>query len=84
MPARNPPKNGRPWTPERVRERIRVGLIARRLNDQALGTLEMSDGSRDAAKYLMSLVVPKAEAPREVNVTGSITLTQLVEQASGS
>lgn len=37
MAARKAPKNGRAWTPEKVRERIRVGLLVSRIEKQALG-----------------------------------------------
>jgi hypothetical protein len=40
MAARTQPKNGRAWTPEKVRERIRIGSIVSRLEKQALGLLE--------------------------------------------
>jgi len=79
MAARKPPRNGRPWTPDRVRERIAASMIADRLNKQALGDLEMTDAQRDAAKYLLSLIVPKAEAPRQLNV--SLSLAELIKQS---
>ncbi len=43
MAARKPPRNGRPWTPEKVRERIRISMIVSRLQRQALGQLEGFD-----------------------------------------
>jgi hypothetical protein len=81
MPARNPPKNGRPWTPERVRERIRIGLIADRLDKQALNELDadMTDAQLAAAKFLMERVVAKAEAPRQLNV--NLSLSDLIKQS---
>jgi hypothetical protein len=54
-------------------------MIADRLNKQALGDLEMTDAQRDAAKYLLSLIVPKAEAPRQLNV--SLSLAELIKQS---
>lgn len=81
MAARLPPKNGRPWTPERVRERIRTGLLLRRLQDHALGSVEMTKSQVAAAEFLLSRIAPRAEAPRNLNVTGTLTLTDLIHQA---
>jgi len=86
MPARNPPKNGRPWTPEKVRERIRIGLIVGRLERQALGELDprrkkgadsaMTNAQLTAAIALMDRCLPKAQAPLDLNVAGSITVVR--------
>lgn len=40
MPARKQPPRGKPWTPEIVRQRIRVSMIVNRLEKQALGLLD--------------------------------------------
>lgn len=85
MAARNPPKNGRAWTPERVRERIRTGLLVSRLEKQALNELkdeEMTALQQDAAKYLVSLIVPRAEAAKNINV--NLSLSDLIKQSMAS
>jgi hypothetical protein len=84
MPARNPPKNGRPWTPEKVRDRIRIGLIMSRLEKQALAELDpkakkgadsaMTPAQMQAAIALMHKCLPNAEAPRDINLNGNITV----------
>lgn len=79
MAARKPPRNGRPWTPEKVRERIKLGMIADRLNKQALDEASMSDEARDAAKFLFSQLIAKAEAPRTLNV--NLSLADLIKQS---
>jgi hypothetical protein len=58
MAARLEPKNGRPWTPERVRERIRVGLLVKRLQRHALGKLEMTKTEIAAARILLGKSMP--------------------------
>lgn len=40
MAARKKPPEGKAWTPEKVRQRIKVGLIANRLERHALGLLK--------------------------------------------
>jgi hypothetical protein len=107
MPARKPPKNGRPWTPEKVRERIRIGMIVHRLEQQALGKMRghqiykvpliregqivkgedgkplketrirskaMTPIEYHAAVALLSTLIPKAEAPKDINLRGNITV----------
>ncbi len=40
----------------------------------------MDSLQQDAAKYLVSLVIPRAEAPKDIHLTGQLSLTQLIEQ----
>jgi hypothetical protein len=47
------------WTPTRVRERIRVSMLMRRLNDHVLGKCEMSPSQVQAATYLISQSIGK-------------------------
>lgn len=82
MARRHDPKNGRAWTPERVRQRIRTSMLLRRIHDHALGDVEMSEGQRKAAEFLLTRVIPRAEAPRSLTVDGTLTLSQLIEQSS--
>ena len=97
MAARKQPKNGRPWTPEKVRERIRLSMIVRRLDKQALDELQpqmrtvlndqgekvrklvpttMSRAAMIAAIALIDRCIPKAEAPKDINLNGSITVIE--------
>lgn len=62
MAARTQPKNGRAWTPERVRERIRVALLSKRLQDHALGKLEMTDSQRKATEILLKKTLPDLQS----------------------
>jgi hypothetical protein len=86
MAARKAPKNGRPWTPEKVRQRIRVGLLKSRLERQALGTLKAdakAAGNRPmdaiqlrAAMYLVDKVIPNAQAAIDVTLGGTIIVEE--------
>lgn len=62
MPARDRPKNGRAWTPEKVRERIRTALIARRLTEHVLGDVKMSASQVTAALGLLRKTLPDLTA----------------------
>lgn len=78
MAARN-----KAWTPQIVRDRIRTSMLINRLEKQALAELgneKMDSLQQDAAKYLVSLVVPKAEADKNIHLSGQLTLNQLIEQ----
>jgi len=86
MAARKPPKNGRPWTPQKVRERIRIGLIASRLEKHALGQLKedakraidrpMSDNGIKAAIALFDRCIPRAQATQDVTHSGTIIVQE--------
>src|SRR5687768_8804304 len=54
MAARN-----KAWTPSRVRERIRVSMLMRRLNDHVLGKAAMTPSQVQAATYLISQSIGK-------------------------
>ena len=62
MAARQEPKNGRAWTPEKVRERIKVALLARRLQHHALGKLEMTESQRRATEILLKKTLPDLQS----------------------
>lgn len=49
MAARLNPKNQ-----QSVREKIQATQLVKRLQDEALGLIEMTDGQRDSAKFLLS------------------------------
>jgi hypothetical protein len=80
------------WTPEIVKERIRVGVLLRLVHKQALIDLEanpkakdvMSDKSLRAAMFLLERVAPKAEPLKQIEVTGKLTLEQLISHAATS
>lgn len=50
------------WTPEKVRERIRVGVLMRRLQNHALGKVEMTATQLKAAEILLRKAVPDMRA----------------------
>lgn len=62
MAARQEPKNGRPWTPEKVRQRIKVALLSKRLEDHALGKLDMTDSQRRATEVLLKKTLPDLQS----------------------
>lgn len=78
---------GRPkgiWTPEIVKQRIRATKLMQRLQNHAFGTLknsvngeevpaEMTDSQIKAAVFLLERLVPRAEAKKEVGLSGSLT-----------
>jgi hypothetical protein len=46
------------WTPEKVRQRIRVGVVLRRVQNHALGKIAMSATELKAAEILLRKAVP--------------------------
>jgi hypothetical protein len=68
MAARN-----KAWTPTKVRERIRVSMLMRRLNNHVLGNIEMSQSQVVAATYLISQAIGKPA--QAVEHSGSIAHT---------
>jgi hypothetical protein len=58
MAARLEPKNGRAWTPDKVRERIKIALLVRRLQKHALGQTEMAKSEISAARILLAKSMP--------------------------
>lgn len=71
MAARNADRK-KAWTPTRVRERIRVGLLMRRLTDHVLGKVEMTTSQVQAATFLVSQSI--GSAPKSVEHTGQINV----------
>lgn len=80
MAARLEPKSGRPWTPERVRLKIKATLIAKRLQDHILNGAEMTNSQVLAANILLKKTVPDlqsidttlrgdASAPVQITIT---------------
>lgn len=62
MAARHEPKNGRAWTPEVVRQRIKVALLMRRLQDQALNGTILAEGQQKAIEILLRKSLPDLAA----------------------
>ena len=60
------------WTPEKVRQRIRTGVLVNRLKKHALGQLEMSATQLKAAEILLRKSLPDLTS---VNHTGSVAVT---------
>ena len=69
MAARKSPPNGKPWTPEIVRRRLRTSMIANRLTDHILGTVEMTSTQVTAALGLLRKTMPDLSA---ISHSGSI------------
>lgn len=55
-------REDRAWTPEKVRQRIRTGLLTRRLTDHALGKQDMSATQVAAALGLLKKTLPDLSA----------------------
>jgi hypothetical protein len=58
------------WTPDKVRQRIQVGVLVTRLKDHALGAIEMSATQIKAAEILLRKAVPDLKS---VEHSGTIT-----------
>lgn len=50
------------WTPQKVRDRIRVSMLTKRLQDHALGKLEMTDSQRKATEILLKKTLPDMQS----------------------
>ena len=61
------------WTPEIVRQRIKTGVLTKRLEDHALGVLELSQTQIRAAEILLRKTVPDLLG---VAHSGSVELTK--------
>jgi hypothetical protein len=70
------------WTPQKVRERIRVSMLMKRLTDHALGKNELSKTQIAAIRILLAKSLPDlssvdttvrgdANAPIALQLTGS-------------
>ena len=84
MAARN-----RMWTPQIVRERIRTGMLTRRLTDHVLGKVEMTPSQVTAGLGLLKKTLPDLSAVAHsgsVNTPkpNELTNEQLADIATGS
>lgn len=50
------------WTPQKVRDRIRVSMLVKRLTDHVLGKQEMSPTQLKAAEVLLKKSLPDLAA----------------------
>lgn len=62
MAARNAPLDGRAWTPEKVRARIKTALLINALQDHVLNDRPMSKTQKDAAVALLKKTVPDLQS----------------------
>jgi hypothetical protein len=62
----------RTWTPEIVRRRIQTAMLLKRLHSSALGEIQMDPVQAANARFLFERMVPKAEAPKDLNIQGEI------------
>lgn len=58
------------WTPTKVRERIRVSMLIRRLNDHVLGKVEMTAAQVQSAIFLVNQGI--GAPPKSVEHSGQI------------
>lgn len=59
---------------ERVRQRIRVSQLTRRLQDNALGLISMSQGQIDSAKFLINKVMANPPEQKELKHSGELSI----------
>lgn len=77
---------------EQVLERIKLSQLLNRLQQNGLGTLKSPKGepyslSRSevtSITWLLERKLARAEAPRELKVSGELTLVELIKQASSA
>lgn len=61
----------RTWTPQKVRERIRVSMLVQRLQKHVLGKVKMSTTQVRAAEVLLSRTLPTL-TQTDLNVDGQL------------
>lgn len=74
---------------ERVLSRIRISQLVRRLQNNALGQLKspkgdpvaMTDGQIRSAMFLIERKLARAESPKKLDVSGTLTLERLIAGA---
>lgn len=50
------------WTPQKVRDRIKTTMLIKRLEDHALGKLDITDSQRRASEILLKKTLPDLSA----------------------
>lgn len=71
------------WTPQKVRDRIRVALLTKRLQDHALGKLEMTDSQRRATEILLKKTLPDLQSI-DATVKGDAAHPLIISRADGN
>jgi len=66
---------------ESIVQKIKGDHLLTRLQDHALGTVDMSKSQVSAAEWLLERILARAEAPKNVHLSGNVTLSQLIQQA---
>lgn len=75
---------------ELVIQRIKASQLLNRLQDNALGLLkdkngdpcELSKGQRGSIEWLLERILARAEAPKELKVSGELTLVEILRKAA--
>lgn len=63
--------------------RIKTSQLINRLQDNALGKIALTAEQVRAACFLIERTLAKAEAPKDLNLTGSVTLQVVTGVPSG-
>lgn len=69
MAARLNPRNS-----ELARQKIQTTQLLKRLQDEALGKIELKDGQRESAKFLVNKSLGNPPEQIDANVNGNITV----------
>lgn len=79
MAVQRSAKSGKntPWTPEKVRERIKTSVIANRLMKHVLGQLELSPTQVRAAEILLRKCLPDLSAVEHSGETTHRSISEL-------
>ena len=70
----------RTWTPQIVRERIRVGMLLKVMQDEALGKTELKAGQRESAKYLLSQGIGMPPQMTDVTFNGKMQVNDISDK----
>jgi len=71
------------WTPDKVRQRIRVSMLTKRLQDHAIGKLEMTDSQRKATEILLKKTLPDLSAV-DSTIRGDAAAPIMISSTDGS
>lgn len=58
-----------------VRQKIQTTQLIKRLQDEALGTLELTDGQRESAKFLVNKSLANPPEDKNLNLSGDLTVS---------
>jgi hypothetical protein len=68
---------------ELVLKRIKTSQLINRLQDNAMGEFEMDPTAAANARFLIERTLAKAEAPKDLNVTGNLNMTVVTGVPAG-